>query len=344
MITDSSAITLRDLFEEYRDRLQLKLVAGKKGRNRQILPETMSHKKPDAEKKNLDLTDEIANSGHIATGRSYIGYLNLIHPHQIQILGNTELSYIEKLRATTRDDTIRQLIDHGPACILLGDNRLMPDYIKQACNAANVPVLKSPIDGSRLIETIYYYLSSHFAEDLTLHGVFMEVMAMGVLITGPSGIGKSELALELITRGHRLVADDAPQFSRLAPDIINGRCPKTLRDYLEIRGMGVINIRRLYGDSAIKENKYLRLIVKLERMSKEQLLRLNRLEGSHKSRSIMGINIPEITLPVAPGRNLAILLECAARNHSLAMSGYNATQEFIDNQLQAIEQNSVENS
>ena len=340
MSADPPEIALNELFQEYREPLQLKLVAGKKGSNRPILPETMSHKKPQAKKSGLDLGSEIALSQHVATGRSYIGYLNLIHPHQIQILGNTELNYIEKLRATTLDDTIRQLIDHGPACILLANNRSMPDYLKKACNAANVPVLKSPLDGSRLIETIYYYLSSYFAEDLTLHGVFMEIMAIGVLITGPSGIGKSELALELITRGHRLVADDAPQFSRVAPDIINGSCPKTLRDYLEVRGMGIINIRRLYGDSAIKENKYLRLIVKLERMSKKQLLKLDRLEGSQNSRSIMGISIPEITLPVAPGRNLAILLECAARNHNLVMSGYNATEEFINNQQAAINQNS----
>ena len=340
MSAEPPGITLDDLFQEYREQLQLKLVAGKKGSKRLILPETMSHKKPQAKKSNFDLTSEIALSQHVATGRSYIGYLNLIHPHQIQILGNTELNYIEALRTTTLDDTIRQLIDHEPACILLANNRSMPDYLKQACNRANVPILKSPLDGSRLIETIYYYLSSFFAEDLTLHGVFMEIMAMGVLITGPSGIGKSELALELITRGHRLVADDAPQFSRVAPDIINGSCPKTLRDYLEIRGMGIINIRKLYGDSAIKENKYLRLIARLEPMSKKQLLKLDRLEGSQHSRSIMGINIPEITLPVAPGRNLAILLECAARNHSLVMSGYNATEEFINNQQAAINRKS----
>ena len=164
----------------------------------------------------------------------------------------------------------------------------------------------------------------------------MEVMAIGVLITGPSGIGKSELALELITRGHRLIADDAPQFSRIAPDIINGTCPPALRDYLEVRGMGIINIRRLYGDSAIKENKYLRLIVRLEPMTKEQLLQLDRLQGSHNNRSVLDIDIPEITLPVAPGRNLAILLECAARNHNLIIGGYNAAEEFIENQQKLI--------
>ena len=143
-------------------------------------------------------------------------------------------------------------------------------------------MLASPLSSNRLIESIHYYLFNLFAVDLALHGVFMEVMAIGVLITGPSGIGKSELALELIARGHRLIADDAPQFSRIAPDIINSTCPEALRDHLEVRGMGIINIRKLYGDSAIKENKYLRLIVRLEPMSEEQLLNVDCLAGSHR--------------------------------------------------------------
>lgn len=343
MPTQAQQLTIEELFREYRNQLQLQWIAGGNGRRREILPETMS-KRPQVEAANLDLTDEIALSQQIPTGRSFIGYLNLIHPHQIQILGNTELNYIENLRRTTREDTIRQLIDHKPACVLLANGREIPAYLQQACETADTPLVTSPLDGSRLIASIYYYLSNLYAEDLTLHGVYMEVMAIGVLITGPSGIGKSELALELITRGHRLIADDAPQFSRIAPDIINGTCPKTLRDYLEVRGMGIINIRKLYGDSAIKENKYLRLIVRLEPMSKEQLLSLDRLEGSHNTRNILDIDVPEITLPVAPGRNLAILLECAARNHSLVVSGYNAAEEFMQNQQALIDQKSAQES
>ena len=165
----------------------------------------------------------------------------------------------------------------------------------------------------------------------------MEIMSIGVLITGPSGIGKSELALDLITRGHRLVADDAPQFSRIAPDIINGTCPEALIDFLEVRGLGIINIRKLYGNTAIKSNKYLRLIVRLEPMSEEQMLKLDRLEGSHRLLKVLDIDVPEITLPVAPGRNLAILLEAAARNHGLRLGGYNASEAFITNQQEMID-------
>ncbi len=338
MSLEPQQLSIEDLFREYSEKLQLRWVAGESGKNREILAETMNDSEPAAISGELDLTDEIALATLVPTGQSFVGYLNLIHPHQIQILGNTELNYIESLRTTTRDDAVRQLFDHNPACILLVDDRPIPIYLKQKCKELGVPLLASPLTGSRLIESIHYYLSNLFAEDLTLHGVFMEVMAIGVLISGPSGIGKSELALELITRGHRLIADDAPQFSRIAPDIINGTCPEALRDYLEVRGMGIINIRKLYGDSAIKKNKYLRLIVRLEPMSKKQLLHLDRLEGSHNSRKIMDIDIPEITLPVAPGRNLAILLECAARNHNLISSGYNAAEEFIAYQQKMIDQ------
>lgn len=338
MSVQSPPLTIDELFREYSEKLELQWIAGEKGKNREVLPETMTYQ--DGVEADLDLTDEIALTAQIPTGKSFVGYLNLIHPHQIQTLGNTELTYIENLRDTTRDDTIRQLFDHGPACILLADGRAIPEYLRQKCNALDVPMLISPLNSTRLIHSLHYYLSNFFADDLTIHGVFMEVMATGVLITGPSGIGKSELALELITRGHRLIADDAPQFSRIAPDIINGTCPKALRDYLEVRGMGIINIRKLYGDSAIKENKYLRLIVRLEPMSDEQMLHLDRLQGSRRTRKILDVEIPEITLPVAPGRNLSILLECAARNHNLVLSGYNAAEEFINNQQTMINQKS----
>ena len=177
---------------------------------------------------------------------------------------------------------------------------------------------------------------------LTLHGVYMEVMAIGVLITGPSGIGKSELALELISRGHRLIADDAPLFSRIAPDIINGTCSEILQDFLEVRGMGIINVRELFGDSAIKKNKYLKLIVQLQPMNREDLLALDRLEGSYKTRTILDMDIPQITLPVAPGRNLAVMMECAARNHILRDSGYNASATFSKRQQKQMKSNENE--
>ena len=326
MVEATTHITVQELIDKHGERLELAWAAGKSGKDRIIIPETVSND-GDAGK---DRPQE--------SGKSLVGYLNLIHPHQVQIIGSVEMKYIDSLRDITRHDAIKQLFKHEPACIIIAENQRAPTFLKRKCNENNIPLLVSPVSSTKLSDSLHYYLATLFADIITIHGVFMEIMAIGVLITGPSGIGKSELALELITRGHRLVADDAPQFSRLAPEIINGSCPDALRDFLEVRGLGIINIRRLYGNTAIKNNKYLRLIVRLEPMNKEQMVKLDRLEGSYRTRKILDTEIPEITLPVAPGRNLAILLECAARNHSLRLSGYNASQEFIDNQQQIIEQ------
>ena len=328
MIEAANKLTVQELLNQHGERLELTCVAGKTGKRRILLPE----------KGNAATTAE--GEKRRSTEKSLVGYLNLIHPPQIQVIGGVELKYIDSLRDITRHDAIKQLFKHEPACIVITDNQRAPTFLKRKCNENNVPLILTPISSTKLTETLHYYLATLFAEITTIHGVFMEIMAIGVLITGPSGIGKSELALELITRGHRLVADDAPQFSQLAPDIINGTCPEALRDFLEVRGLGVINVRRLYGNTAIKNNKYLRLIVRLEPLNKEQMTKLDRLEGSYRTINILDTEIPEITLPVAPGRNLAVLLECAARNHSLRMSGYNASQEFINNQQQIIEQSS----
>lgn len=328
MIEATSKITVEELLNQHGDRLQLTCVAGKTGKKRILLPEKgNTGTAPEADRRR-------------STEKSLVGYLNLIHPPQIQVIGGVELKYIDSLRDITRHDAIKQLFKNEPACIIIADNQRAPTFLKRKCNENQVPLILTPVTSTKLTETLHYYLATLFADIITIHGVFMEIMAIGVLITGPSGIGKSELALELITRGHRLVADDAPQFSRLAPDIINGTCPEALRDFLEVRGLGIINVRRLYGNTAIKNNKYLRLIVRLEPLNKEQMTKLDRLEGSYRTINILDTDIPEITLPVAPGRNLAVLLECAARNHSLRLSGYNASQEFISNQQQIIEQSS----
>jgi len=330
----TNQITIENIFDVHGEKFDLVWIAGKGGRSNIVVPES---------RRFMDIQeDEDIESGHArhepaSGGKSLIGHLNLIHPHQIQIIGEVELNYIEGLRDITRHDAVKQLFKNEPACIIIADNKRVPAFLKRKCNEKNVPLFTSSVSSITLADSLHYYLSNLFADLITLHGVFMEVMSIGVLITGPSGIGKSELALELISRGHRLIADDAPQFSRITPDIVNGVCPEPLRDFLEVRGLGIINIRKLYGDTAIKNNKYLRLIVRLEPLGKDQMLTLDRLEGSYRMREILGVEIPEITLPVAPGRNLAILLECAARNHGLRMGGYNASEDFINQQQDTID-------
>ena len=325
----TSQITVKELFDSHSEKYGLQWIAGQQGGSNVILLEESKDNQTAAgkgkKKKNT-------SGGKTTESGSLVGYLNLIHPHQIQVLGGTELKYFEGLRSITKQDAIRQLFAPGPACIIVSHKKTVPTFLKRKCNEHSVPLFSSPLTSNTLTDSLHYYLNNLFADVLTLHGVYMEVHAIGVLLTGPSGVGKSELALELITRGHRLVADDAPQFSRLAPDIINGTCPDTLQDFLEVRGLGIINVRELFGDSAIKINKYLRLIIRLEPLSKKSIKQIDRLEGSYTTQTILDLEIPEITLPVAPGRNLAVLLECAARNHMLRMSGYNASEELTERQ------------
>lgn len=266
---------------------------------------------------------------------SLVGNLNLIHPHRIQVLGSRELEFLDSLRKNSRKDAISQLFSGQSDLVIMAKQLPAPDDLLQAANATNTPVLSSTLPSQDVIQNLQYYLSNHLAEKITLHGVFMEVMGTGVLITGPSSIGKSELALELLTRGHRLIADDAPEFARLAPDILNGTCPEMLRDFLEVRGLGILNVRAMYGASSIKQNRNLRLIIVLQEM--EDAIKMDRLHGSRRDRSILGVDIPEITLPVGPGRNLAVLLETAVRNHILNAKGYDASQAFIERQKRRLE-------
>ena len=332
-------ITVSDLFNNHAQKLVLDWAAGHEGGKRIITPEESSlrphnYNADEAERQNKNKSDRI----DLPTNKSLIGYLNLIHPHQIQVLGKIELNYLEGLRDISRQDALRQLFNHQPACVIIAESQKPPTLLKRRCNEQSVPMFTTSLSSTKLTESLHYYLSNLFADVVVLHGVFMEVMSIGVLVTGPSGIGKSELALELITRGHRLVADDAPQFSRIAPELINGYCPELLTDFLEVRGLGIINVRELFGNNAIKSNKYLRLVIRLEPMDKERLLKLDRLEGSYRTQRVLEVDIPEITVPVAPGRNLAVLIECAAHSHLLHMSGYNASQDFADRQRQLIQQ------
>ena len=329
-------LSIEDLFSIQKERLILEWIAGRKGGGKTIVREntTIPSTKPDDSKKK----ERKGKKGIKEQPQDFslIGHLNLIHPQQIQIIGSMEIKYLEGLRDISMQDAIQQIFSGQTVCIIISDNCAIPALLKNKSDEHNIPLFSTPISGNKLADSLHYYLTNLFADMLTLHGVYMEVMAIGVLITGQSGIGKSELALELISRGHRLIADDAPQFSKIAPDIINGTCPKSLQDFLEVRGLGIINVRELFGDSAIKKNKYLRLIVNLKPIDKNDHSSIDRLEGSYNTRNLLDMDIPEITLPVAPGRNLAVMMECAARNHILRDDGYNAAEIFARRQEKLI--------
>ncbi len=268
-----------------------------------------------------------------------IGHLNLIHNNVIQVLGKTECDYLQSLDDDFKNSTLKQLFTRKTVAIILSDDLPVPDLLSEYANKYKVPVLSCKAESNDVVDTARYYLHKLFSNKEILHGVFMEVLGIGVLITGESSVGKSELALELISRGHRLVADDAPEFTRIAPDILDGRSPGLLQGFMEVRGLGVLNIREMYGDNAIKINKYLRLIIHMENLNKDNQREFNRLKGHTKVQTILNVEIPVTVVPVAPGRNLAVIVEAAVRNHILRNNGYDASQQLIDLQQLAIENN-----
>lgn len=301
--------TVGTLFDTLRGKLGLQWVGSQLGESRTI-------KNPRSE----------------STRTALVGHLNLIHPNRVQVLGSTEIDYLNRLGGNSRRDLIDQLFSGATDLIVIGDQQSVPDDIKQRSEASSTPLFSSTQPTGPLVNYLQYYLTNLFADKVTLHGVFMEVFSLGLLITGDPSVGKSELALELVARGHRLVADDAPIFAKTSPDLLNGRCPEVLRDSLEVRGLGILNIRAMFGDSAIKQNRNLRLILKLVQMTEEEILEIDRLHGSRTTRNILGVDIPEITLPVAPGRNLAVLAEAAARNHTLLLKGFDSAKLFMERQ------------
>jgi HPr kinase/phosphorylase len=207
--------------------------------------------------------------------------------------------------------------------------------LAHAARRAGVPLLTSTEPSQHVINVLRPYMQRELGEVTTLHGVFLDVLEIGVLITGDSSIGKSELALELISRGHGLVADDVVELQQIGPETIQGRCPPMLRDFLEVRGLGVLNIRSIFGETAVRPRKALRLIAHLEAPEAGSLAR-ERLTTRSGTQDILGVEIPTVTLPVAPGRNLAVLVEAAVRNHILLTRGIDSTREFIARQEAAM--------
>ncbi len=266
---------------------------------------------------------------------SLVGHLNLIIQHRVQIIGKRELEYLDSLKKNSRKDAVGQLFSGQSTLVVMANRLSAPDDLQAMATITRTPLLSSNLPSQETIENLQHYLANYFAEKITLHGVFMEVMGTGVLITGDPSIGKSELALELLTRGHRLIADDAPEFSRIAPDTLNGTCPEMLRDFLEVRGLGILNVRAMFGASAIKQNRNLRLIIVLQDM--EDATEIDRLHGSRRIRTIQEVGVPEVTLPVGPGRNLAVLVEAAVRNYILSDKGYDASKAFIERQKRRLE-------
>ena len=263
-----------------------------------------------------------------------VGHLNLIHPNRLHVLGHPEVHYYLKLEPARRLHYARELITGGPIGLVIAEGLAAPEELLAAAEAAALPTLSSPLPAAEIIEVLRIYLAKLLATHCTLHGVYMDVLGMGVLIAGESGVGKSELGLELISRGHGLVADDVVDFSRVAPDTIEGRCPPLLSNLLEVRGLGLLDIKSIFGETAVRRKMKLRLIVELRRYGSSETLERLPLEG--QTEDVLGLPVRKVIIPVASGRNLAVLTEAAVRNTILQLRGVDTMRDFLQRQQQMV--------
>lgn len=270
-------------------------------------------------------------------GAALVGHLNLIHPNAIQVIGSHEAAYLDSFDAGAFDHVLTSLFAARPSAIIIADAMTPDRRLIESADHAGTAVFGSPRTAAQVIEHLRRVLAKALAETTSSHGVFMDVLGVGVLITGDSGVGKSELALELISRGHGLVADDVVEISRIAPNILEGRCPALLKDFLEVRGLGVLNIRTIFGETAVRPKMNLKLIVHLQRAQQAGAQEAERLPLHEISEDILGLTIRKVVVPVAAGRNLAVLLEAAVRNCILQLRGIDSMQEFLARQREALD-------
>jgi HPr kinase/phosphorylase len=303
--------TVQTLFDEAGERLALSLAAGREGLSRQLA------------------------DGVIAAA-DLVGHLNLVHPRRIQVLGQEELDYINALNAVRRSHFAHELALQEPPAVVMAENLAPSEDILRECESRGIALFVSPQDSAHIIDTLRDYLTKKLAPSVSMHGVFMDVLGMGVLISGESGLGKSELALELISRGHGLVADDVVEFSRIAPDRIEGRCPPLLANLLEVRGLGLLDIKAIFGETAVRRKMNLKLIVHLVRRSTMEQ-QYERLPLESQTQEVLGMPVRKVVIPVAAGRNLAVLLEAAVRNTVLQLRGIDTMKEFMERQQRAMD-------
>ncbi|TXI89176.1 MAG: HPr kinase/phosphorylase [Burkholderiaceae bacterium] len=304
-------LSIQRIFDDNRDTLQLGWFAGFSGGEKLI-------------------TDDATASS------DQVGHLNLIHPGRIQVLGHQELNYFQRLSPGSRANLIKELIAGNPPALIVAQGLESPQVFLDICDDNNIPLFSTPLPAAQVIDYLRVYLSKKLAPQVTMHGVFMDVLGVGVLITGESGLGKSELGLELISRSHGLVADDAVEFSRIAPNMIEGRCPEILQNLLEVRGLGLLDIKAIFGETSVRRKMRLKLIVHLVKRSTLEE-NYERLPIDSQTQDVLGLQIKKVVIPVAAGRNIAVLLEAAVRNTILQLRGINTLEEFMERQRRAMD-------
>ncbi len=268
-----------------------------------------------------------------------VGYLNYIHPYRAQVLGEREIAYLTNATPKDCERRIARIVKLEPPVLVLADAQHPPDELVSMCERAQIPLFATQESAAFIIDVLRAYLSKHFADRTTMHGVFMDILGLGVLITGESGLGKSELGLELISRGNGLVADDAVDLYRINQTTIEGKCPDLLQNLLEVRGIGLLDIRAIFGESAVRRRMRLRLIVHLVR--KETMEReYERMPYQPLTQDVLGVPVLKVVVQVVAGRNIAVLVEAAVRNTILQLRGIDTYQEFLERHRRAMERSS----
>ncbi|OXS60250.1 HPr kinase/phosphorylase [Cohnella sp. CIP 111063] len=273
-------------------------------------------------------------------GLEMAGYFNYYPADRAQMLGRTELAFLETLTSEERRDRMERLCHEETPCLIITRGLDTPAELVEIANERNFPVLRSSVATTILLSRITNFLEKRLAPSATIHGVLVDVYGVGMLITGGSGIGKSETALELVKRGHRLIADDAVEIRQTADNHLFGTSPELIRHLLEIRGLGILNVMTLFGAGAVKNQTSISLVVRLENWQQDK--QYDRLGLDEETTKIIETEVPLLTVPVRPGRNLAVILEVAAMNYRLKRMGYNAALQFTNKLTEAISEDDYE--
>ena len=270
------------------------------------------------------------------SGSDLVGYLNYIHPYRVQVLGEREIAYLDSARdVETVTRRLNRIVELAPPVMIVADGQKPLPFLLDMAEKFQIPLFVTTERAACVIDMLRAYLSRHFAEHTSMHGVFMDILGLGVLLTGESGIGKSELGLELVSRGHGLVADDVVDLHRINQDSIEGRCPNLLRNLLEIRGIGLLDIHAIFGETAVRRHMRLRLIVHLVRLETTDA-DYERIPSAPLYQQVLGLPIRKALIQVVAGRNLAVLVEAAVRNTILELRGINTYEAFVARQRAAM--------
>ena len=262
-------------------------------------------------------------------GLALAGFFEYFDSERIQVLGKSELGFLEDLSPETRAERLSELTAHRPAAIVISRAMEPPAELHGFCERDGVPLLRSSDTTSGFMAALIGYLNVQLASRITNHGVFVEVYGEGVLLIGDSGVGKSETAIELVKRGHRLIADDAVEIRRVSAKTLVGSAPENIRHFIELRGVGIVNARQIFGMGAVKITEKIDMVIRLEPWNQDKVY--DRMGLDNEYTDILGIKLPLLTIPVHPGRNLAIIIEVAAMNNRQKKMGYNAAYELMRN-------------